>query len=292
MRKTVTQEAHGKRVDVFVVETMPRLSRAFAQKLCDQDKITVNGQPVRAGYKLRLGEVVDIAYDPSELDSVPAIALPVIYEDDDCIVIDKPAGVLTHSQGSLHPEPTVATFLRSRMQTDTTWPDSGRAGVVHRLDRATSGVIIGAKHQAALSFLQRQFAQRKTKKTYLAIVEGAPKEPEAVIDIPIERNPKAPATFRVSPNGKPAITRYRVIESHPSGSLISLAPETGRTHQLRTHMSYIGNPIVGDPLYGKGAFGDRLYLHAASLEITLPNREPRTFTSPMPEEFTEYLHRS
>ena len=123
----------------------------------------------------------------------------------------------------------------------------------------------------------------------MAIAEGTPSLEEAVIDMPIERNPKAPATFRVGANGKASTTHYKVIRSTPKYSLIELKPTTGRTHQLRVHLAEQGHPIVGDPLYGSGAFGDRLYLHALSLEITTPDRERRTFTAPLPDEFELFL---
>lgn len=287
MQTTVNEDQHGQRLDIFVTAAMPRLSRAFVQKLCDSGKVTVNGEQVKAGYKVKTADVVRVDYDESELDVIPNIDLPVLYEDDDCVVINKPAGVLTHTQGMFNPEPTVATFLRNKVAADM---ESGnRAGVVHRLDRATSGVIIGAKNAKALSALQKQFAQRKTKKTYMAIVEGHLREKEAIIDMPIERNPKAPATFRVGPNGKPAVTHYRVIAESKTASLVELKPETGRTHQLRVHLQQVGHPIIGDPLYGKGEYGDRLYLHALSLELTLPSRERRVFTAPLPEEFAAYM---
>ncbi len=288
-----------KRLDQYVVEARPRLSRAYAAKLIEQGRVTVNTQPSKAGYKVRPQDTVAIDYDESELDVIPHIDLPVIYEDDDCIVMNKPAGVLTHAQGHLSAEASVATFLRDRLAEELrdaperSEQANARAGIVHRLDRATSGVIIGAKNQAALSWLQKQFAQRRVKKTYTAIVEGVPEPSEAIIDMPIERNPKAPATFRVGANGKSANTHYEVIEQAGSGksaeTLLELRPETGRTHQLRVHLAHIGHPIVGDHLYGHAAFEDRLFLHAASLEITLPNRERRVFTAPLPPEFTERL---
>lgn len=282
---TVTEEHIGQRLDVFVTSYMTRLSRAFVQKLAEQGKITAKDKPVKAGYKVRLGDVISVDYDESELDVIPHIDLPVLYEDDDCVVINKPAGVLTHAQGNLSNEATVATFLRDKLKD----LEGIRGGIVHRLDRATSGVIIGAKNQAALSFLQKQFAQRKAKKTYVAIVKGTPKLPEAVIDMPIERNPKAPATFRVGPNGKASVTHYKVLQSSDKYSLIELKPTTGRTHQLRVHLAEQGMPIVGDPLYGSGLFGDRLYLHALSLEITTPKRERLTFTAPLPQEFIDLM---
>ena len=278
---TVSEEEARQRLDVFVTSRMPRLSRAFIRKLGDTGKITKQGEQLKAGYKVREGDVIDVAYDEAELDVLPIIDLPVLYEDDDCVVINKPAGVLTHAQGILSTEATVATFLRDKLQD----LEGTRGGIVHRLDRATSGVIICAKNQAALSFMQKQFSQRKVKKTYMAIVQGHLKLKEAVIDMPIERNPKAPATFRVGSNGKPSVTHYKVVQESQTHSLIEMTPTTGRTHQLRVHLAEQGYPIVGDPLYGSGAFGDRLYLHALSLEITTPNRERQIFTAPLPPEF-------
>lgn len=277
----IDQSVAGKRVDSFLTEQLPRLSRAFVQRLCSESKVTANQMPLKAGYKVREGDIIYVDYDPAQLDTIPVIDLPVIYEDDDCLVINKPVGLLTHTQSNLNNEPSVASFLRDRLQDLS----GTRGGIVHRLDRATSGVLICAKNQKALSFLQKQFSQRKVKKTYIAIVQGHLKHPSAVIDMPIGRNPKAPATFRVSPNGKPATTAYTVLEENTNYSLIELKPITGRTHQLRVHLAAQGHPIIGDPLYGTGSFGDRLYLHALSLEITTPNRQRQTFTAALPDEF-------
>ena len=208
--------------------------------------------------------------------SIPDIELPIIFEDDDCVVINKPVGLLTHSKGAFNPEATVATWLSNR----TTDMDGERAGIVHRLDRATSGVMICAKSPEALAWLQKQFSQRKVKKSYIAIIAGQLDPEEAIIDMPIERNPKAPATFRVGNNGKSATTHYKTIESSEHYSLLELKPETGRTHQLRVHLKHLGHPIVGDVLYN-GKPGERLFLHAQSLEITLPNRERKVFNVPI-----------
>lgn len=282
--QTATEDDAGKRLDIFVVEMLPRLSRAFGAKLIAQSKVLVGGKPAKTGYKLRVGDLVQVDYDEAQLDEIPAIDLPVLYEDADCVVINKPAGVLTHAQGALSNEATVASFLREKFA-DAEAGSDHRTGIVHRLDRATSGIIIGAKNQAALSFLQKQFASRRVKKTYIAIVEGQLKMPEAVIDMPIERNPKAPATFRVGSNGKASVTAYKVLAEAGQYSMLELTPTTGRTHQLRVHLQAIGHPIVGDPLYSHGAFGDRLFLHARSLEITLPSRERKIFEAPLPPEF-------
>lgn len=282
MQIQATPEQKGLRLDILVGQAMPQLSRAFIQKLIEGGEVLVNDQRVKSGYHLKIDDVVAINYDQSQ-QHTPDIDLPILYEDDDCAVINKPAGVLTHTQSQFNAEPSVASFLRQR----SSQLSGERAGVVHRLDRATSGVIIGAKNSQALSFLQKQFSQRKVKKTYIAVVTGHFKQPEAIIDMPIERNPKAPATFRVGPRGKSATTYYRVIKQGEHNSLVELKPETGRTHQLRVHLAQIGHPIIGDPLYGTGQHGDRLFLHAQSLEITLPNRERKTFTAPVPDQFKQ-----
>ncbi len=271
------------RLDVFVLAQIPRLSRGFVQKLCQEGKITVDGAAaVKPGYKLRDGDRIEVNYDTSELDLIPHIDLPILYEDNDCVVINKPTGVLTHSKGAFNPEGTVATFLREKLQ----GMEGERAGIVHRLDRATSGVIICAKNQAALSFLQKQFSQRKVKKSYIAVIKGVIEPEEAIIDMPVERNPNAPATFRVGANGKHATTHYRVLRTDGKHSLLGLKPETGRTHQLRVHLAHQGHPIVGDTLY-KGEPAERLFLHAHTLEITLPNRERKVFEAPLPAVFED-----
>jgi 23S rRNA pseudouridine1911/1915/1917 synthase len=281
----VDETTANERLDVFLASNMPRLSRAFIQKLCATGKIEVNGEPGKSGQKLHEGDMVTVDYDETELDKIPHIDIPILYEDDDCLVLNKPAGVLTHSQGSWTPEATVASFLRDKLK----GLEGERAGVVHRLDRATSGVMICAKNQTALSWLQKQFAQHKVKKTYIALVKGHPKSTEAMVDMPIERNPKAPATFRVGVNGKPAVTRYKVLEKGPHAALLELQPETGRTHQLRVHLNQLGHPIIGDPLYGDGAHGDRLFLHALTLEITLPSLDRKLFKAALPREFRRKL---
>jgi len=148
--------------------------------------------------------------------------------------------------------------------------------------------MICAKTPAALAWLQKQFHDRQAKKTYAAIVQGAMKIETAVIDMPIERNPKAPATFRVGANGKSAVTYYTVAKTSPHYSLLELKPQTGRTHQLRVHLAEQHHPIVGDRLYN-GQPADRLFLHAEALEITLPSDTAKTFTAPLPPEFTQLL---
>lgn len=278
--------SRAQRLDQKVVELIPQLSRAFGIKLIADGRVTVNGTvQTKAGFKLRDGDNVKVDYDIIELEQIPEIELPVIYEDDDCVVIDKPLGLLTHSKGMFNPEATVETWLRGR-----TKMTGARAGIVHRLDRATSGVMICAKTPEALSWLQKQFAQRRTKKTYVAIINGVMEPREAIIDMPIERNPKAPATFRVGRQGKDSLTAYKTIEITDKYSLVELKPETGRTHQLRVHLNHLKHPIVGDVMYG-GEVAERLFLHAKELEITLPNRERMTFRSAVPKSFKRQLNK-
>jgi 23S rRNA pseudouridine1911/1915/1917 synthase len=273
--------SRAQRLDQKVIELFPDLPRKYAVTLIETGKVTVNGKVVeKAGYKLRGANDVVVDYDPKQLDEIADIDLEILYEDADCLVLHKPLGVLTHSKGAFNPEATVASFIRKRIKD---FPGE-RAGIVHRLDRATSGVIICAKTPEALSFLQKQFSQRKVKKTYAAVVTGHMTETHAIIDMPIERNPKKPQTFRVGSNGKPSVTEYIVAKSGERYDLLTLKPQTGRTHQLRVHLHHLGHPIVGDTLY-EGEVADRLYLHAEELEITLPNRERKTFHVPIPDSF-------
>lgn len=277
-------QPRAQRLDQYVAEQFPGISRAFSAKLINEGKVTVNDAVMdKPGYKIRGSTKIDINYELTEPEAVPSITLDVLYEDNDCAVIVKPMGLLTHSKGAHNAEPTVATWLAERADMA-----GDRAGIVHRLDRATSGVMIVAKNTDALTFLQKQFSQRKAKKTYAAIVVGALAQPHALIDMPIERNPKMPQTFRVGTNGKPSQTEYEVIESNGEFSQLILRPTTGRTHQLRVHLAHLGHQIVGDTLY-KGFAADRLYLHAASLEITLPNRERKTFEAPTPAAFKTFM---
>lgn len=272
------------RLDAYLAQYWPEYSRSTWQKYIEAGYVMVNGE-VEKRTKRTLGEDDQVTYDVPAAPDHSDKTLPVVYQDDNVVVINKPVGVLTHSKGALNDEFTVAEFFRPLT---TYHADTNRPGIVHRLDRDTSGLLIGARNDEAASLLGRQFSDRKVKKTYYAVVEGSPKQPEALIDLPIGRNPKEPSSFRVDPSGKAAQTYYKVIGHVNGRSLIELRPTTGRTHQLRVHMAHIGTPIVGDRVYGKPA--DRLYLHAAQLEITIPTSDRRTFTADLPAEFEEYRH--
>lgn len=270
------------RLDAYVAKTWPEQSRSTWQKLIEAGHVSVNGD-VQTSVKYELGESDKVEAKPPEVPDHSESSLPILYEDDNVIVIDKPLGVLTHSKGALNDEFTVAEFVRPK----TTYKqDTNRPGIIHRLDRATSGVIICVKNDQTASYLSKQFSQRSVKKQYKAVVSGVPTEAEAVIDLPIARNPAAQSTFRVDAGGKRAETYYKIISHTESHALLQLNPKTGRTHQLRVHLAYIKTPIVGDIVYGKEP-ADRMYLHAEQLEITLPGGERRTFVSPVPAAFRE-----
>lgn len=268
------------RLDAYLAQYWPEYSRSTWQKYVKAGFVTVNGE-IEKSVKRVLGEDDEVKADIPDLPTHDKETLAVIYKDENVIVINKPSGVLTHSKGALNDEFTAADFIKKFTDYHL---DTNRPGIVHRLDRDTSGVLIGALNEKTAKLLQRQFAQRKVHKTYIAVVDGVPKMEEAVIDLPIGRNPKKPSQFRVDPKGKEAKTVYKVLASSKKRSLVQLQPLTGRTHQLRVHMAHIGTPIHGDKVYGKIP-ADRLYLHAAKLEITVPGGERMLFVADVPAEF-------
>lgn len=274
------------RLDIYVAQFWPEYSRSTWQKYIGLGYVQVNGV-VETSAKRQLDEDDEITVHlPVKTDHGDKM-LPLIYEDDNVIVINKPAGVLTHSKGALNDEFTVADFIAPKID----FPDvTNRSGIVHRLDRDTSGVIICAKNPATLGILQKQFQDRKTKKTYLAIIYGKPKLVHGTLDLPIGRNPKKPSQHRVDANGKSAQTDFKVLASNQKYSVVELKPRTGRTHQLRVHMAHIGTPIVGDTFYGgpKSPLG-RLCLHAKELEITIPVSRREVFEAKLPSEFEKLL---
>lgn len=273
------------RVDVRLQQMHPALSRASVQKLIKSGQVSVNGVvAAKASQSVNADDILVLNQSSLSLQ-IPKIELEVLYEDENCVVINKPLGVLTHSKGAFNPEGTVASWLKTRKNYDFD-EDGDRSGIVHRLDRATSGVMICAKNKQALGHLQNQFQTRRAKKTYMARVAGRLKQPRAKIDLPLERNPKQPQRFRVGINGKSALTEYELKKEFPKDSLVELRPTTGRTHQLRVHMNYVGNSIIGDIFYD-GPKASRLYLHAASLDITILSSERKTFVAELPKDFLQ-----
>jgi 23S rRNA pseudouridine1911/1915/1917 synthase len=264
---------------VYLAAVYPEYSRSSWQKYIKAGCIRIDGHVVTSpGAEVDETAVIDVIF-PEASNVVHDVA--ILYEDEDVVVINKPSGMLTHAKGGIVDEQTVADTAKRYVS----GLDGERAGIVHRLDRDTSGVLIIARNEKSMKHLQQQFAGRSVAKTYIAAVDGTPKLPEAMIDLPIGRNPTKPSTFRVDAKGKPAQTHYRVLASDGTRSLVELKPTTGRTHQLRVHMGYIGTPIRGDVVYGTPA--ERLMLHAHTLTVTLPSGETRTFTASLPELFTQ-----
>ncbi len=273
------------RLDAYMSEYWPERSRAQWQKLIADSHVRVNGQFVtKSSYEL--GEDDEVTVKAPKLPVLDG-TIDVLYEDDDVLVMNKDSGILSHAKGIMPDEFTVAEFVRRHLQFTPETNDQ-RAGIVHRLDRDTSGVIIAAKNHDAQAMLQKQFHNRTAKKTYLAIVRGTPQHHEANIDLPIGRNPKQPSSFRVDAKGKSAQTYYEVLGSRDGLSVVRLRPATGRTHQLRVHMAHLGTSIVGDSLYSGGTSPiGRLCLHAEQLEITVPSAGRQTFVAPLPPDFQE-----
>lgn len=272
------------RLDIYLSTKFDTtISRSLWQKYIKAGYVSVNNK-VATTPKFEVDETDEIALNLPEKEQAD-VDLPILYEDDDVIVVNKPSGLLTHAKGGLSDEPTVAEIIRPKTSFAT---DTDRPGIVHRLDRDTSGLLIIAKNPESAAHLQRQFAERTAKKTYIAITDGKPKLNAAKIDLPIGRNPSAPSTFRIDPNGKPAQTTYHVLAENDAQSLIELKPTTGRTHQLRVHLAHLNAPILGDRVYGKSS-DCRMMLHAQKLEITLPSGERKVFEATIPDEFKRFF---
>ena len=257
-----------KRLDHMMVEIFKSYNRSTLQKFIESGFVKVDGVVAKKpNQKFVEGAYIelDVPEDMKNADVEP----DVIYEDDDVIVMNKPAGLLSEPKGQYCPEKTLADF----------------GYIAHRLDRDTSGVEKKKKTEEIQHFLKKQFQDRTVHKTYVAVVCGRPKLDEARIDLPLIRDLKRPTTFRVDANGKEAETFYKVLKTNDVYSMVELKPTTGRTHQLRVHMKYLGHPILGDPVYGTEK-ADRLYLHARELEITLPSGERKTFKAKVPREFS------
>lgn len=273
----LTDEDYGSRLDAVVANHLDANSRNYWSKTINSGQVLVNGKKTKTSYKVK--EADKISINLPEID-VKRVEIPIIFENDDVVVIDKPVGMLSHSKGAFNPEFTVADFMKDKFS----GKETERSGIVHRLDRTTSGVMICARSDEAAKFLQKQFSTRKVEKTYLAILSHIPDEKEAMIDVPIERNPKMPSTFRAGPNGKSAQTEYSVIKENEDKALVELYPTTGRTHQLRVHMAFMDLAILGDTVYG-GAPAPRVMLHAYKLELALPDGKRQVFVSEPPKEF-------
>jgi len=281
----------GIRADKYVSENCPDLSRTQAQKLIEDNHITVNGKVIKPSLKLQSGDIVDIeipAPAPSTLTPEP-IPLKIIYEDQDLMVVDKPAGLTVHPAPGHYNHTLANAILAYFPEIDS--GETNRPGIVHRLDKDTSGLIIIAKNNAAHMKLAGQFKSRSIKKVYVALVQGHLTPREGIIEAKIGRDPRNRKRMAVTERGREARTEYQVIKYLNNYSLLEIRPKTGRTHQIRVHLAAIGFPIVGDTVYGaKSAYVSRQFLHACKLSFKLPfSGEYREFVSEMPPDLLKAL---
>lgn len=291
----VSAEDAGQRLDRFLAVQLPDLSRTYLQQLITDMHIRVNGRGSKASYVIQPGdEIATVLPLAQPTDIVPEdLPLSVVYEDDDVLVVNKAAGMVVHPAPG-HTTGTLVNALLFRYPHLTTSGDL-RPGIVHRLDKDTSGLMVVAKHDLARAFLVAQQQERAMSKQYLALAEGHWREPSGTIDAPVGRNPNNRLRMAVIPEGRYAVTHYRVIEELGPYSLVLATLETGRTHQIRVHFAYKNRPVVGDVLYGpkkpKETFGlSRHFLHASSLGFCLPaDREWHTWETPLPAELQTVL---
>jgi 23S rRNA pseudouridine1911/1915/1917 synthase len=292
----------GERLDLVIVELLADLSRAHVQRLIKDGLVTVDGQPSKPAYRLEGSEQVTVRVPPPPpSDVVPQdIPLAVLYEDAHLAAIDKPAGMVVHPAYG-NRDGTLVNAILAR------WPQvaevvagdapgsADRAGIVHRLDKDTSGVILVAKTEPARLALMKQFEGRTVQKHYIALVDGHPSTAEGRIDAPIGRDPKNRKRMAVVRGGRESVTVYRVLTWYAEHTLVRAEPKTGRTHQIRVHMSFVKCPIVGDTIYGRRKPSvpiKRHFLHAAGIAFTHPaTGEPLTVEAPLPPALQHVLDR-
>ena len=282
----------GLRLDKYVGEKCSELSRTHAQKLIADGYITVNDRTAKASTKLNIGDRVDIIIPPTAPAplSPEAIPLNIIYEDDDLLVVDKPAGLAIHPAPG-HPSHTLVNAILSHLPSLAETGDSLRPGIVHRLDKDASGIMVVAKNNAAQLNLIDQFKARSVVKAYLVLVKGHLTPEDGIIEAPIGRDPRNRKRMAVVAEGREARTRYHVIKYMGNYTLLEVRTETGRTHQIRVHLKAIGYPVVGDNMYGvKSDHLSRQFLHACRLGFHLPSTgEYVEFTSELPPDLAQAL---
>jgi 23S rRNA pseudouridine1911/1915/1917 synthase len=292
---TVDPIPSGIRLDRYAAEYLRILSRS--QIKARRLEARLNGKPVKVSRVLRGGEALELSWTEAEsLFLIPQnLPLDVVYEDERVIVVNKAQGMVVHP-GAGNRQGTLANALLYRLGTSSIGTSSGaglRPGIVHRLDKDTSGVIIAAWDDEALAFLSDQFKAGKVRKSYAALVQGCPREASGFVEKRIIRSRKDRKLFTVSDTeGRPSLTHYRLVKSWGKYSLLLIRPKTGRTHQIRVHLKYLGHPVLGDPLYGKPdpRFpSSTLMLHAKSLSLVLPSEKPAAFRTALPSRFRETM---
>jgi 23S rRNA pseudouridine1911/1915/1917 synthase len=288
----VVEETTRERLDRFIARQQPALSRSYIQKLIADGHVYVNNKSARASRKIKPGDRIDITQPPPEPSPLAPedIPLEIIYEDADLLVIDKPAGMTTHpAPGNM--QHTLVNALLSHLPGLPESDNPARPGIVHRLDKDTSGLILVAKNRHALNYLSGQFQSREVKKTYLALVQGKVTPATGVIDAPVGRDAHNRQKMAISATGRTARTAYSVIKYLSQYTLLEARPETGRTHQIRVHFAAVGHPVAGDSTYGnRSALLSRQFLHAHKLSFKLPSSGATVeFTSPLPRDLQTVL---
>lgn len=287
----LTAEESGQRLDKYLAEEMTDLSRSRIKELVQAGEVLVNGKKSKVSYKVQKGDLIQVTVLPLEPLALEAenIPLDIVYEDEDVIVVNKPQGMVVHPAAG-HPSHTLVNALLYHTRDLADSPEGFRPGIVHRIDKDTSGLLMVAKNATARESLEKQLAAKSNKRQYLAIVHGNFAEEEGTIDAPIGRNPKDRKQMAVVEKGKSAVTHFRVLEQYQGYSLVECQLETGRTHQIRVHMAYIGHPLAGDPLYGprKTLPGHGQFLHAKTLGFEQPSTgEWLEFSVQPPEIFQQ-----
>ena len=292
----LTLDEVGQRLDKVLAARLGELSRVQIQALIREGLVTVDGQPSKAAYRVEGGERVQVRVPVPQTPTVQPepIPLSVLYEDEHVAVVDKPAGMVVHPSFG-HTSGTLVNAILARWPQIAAFADLERAGIVHRLDKDTSGVIVVAKTEDALAYLQAQFKARQIEKRYLALVEGIPESSEGVIDAPIGRDPRQRKRMAVTRDGREAVTAFRVLELYADHALLEVAPKTGRTHQIRVHLAFIGHPVVGDTVYGRRKQRIKMkrhFLHAARITFTpAPQSAPVTVEAPLPVPLQDVLRK-
>ena len=293
--KTYKVEEIG-RLDKVVSNLEQNMSRETIQRMIKTGKILVNGKQEKQSYKTTVGDLITLEEEiPEEIELKPQeMPLDIIYEDDDMLVINKEKGIVVHP-GNGNPDGTLANAVMAKCKGSLSGIGGKiRPGIVHRIDKDTSGLIIVAKNDTAHINLSKQIQDRKVKKTYIALVRGVIKENEATVNMPIGRSSKDRKKMAVTKDGKEAITHFKVLKRYNGFTLLEVKIETGRTHQIRVHLSEIGYPIVGDEVYsnGKNPFGVKgQMLHAEKLELKHPRTgKDLTFEAPVPKYFANIIN--
>jgi 23S rRNA pseudouridine1911/1915/1917 synthase len=292
---TITCEETGKsRLDKYIDEHVPELSRSQITKFIKDGEVSVNDNLVtKAGFKLNDGDVITFTIpEEKPIEAIPEdIPLDIVYEDEDVLVVNKPQGIVVHPAAG-HPDGTLVNGILYHSQ--ITDDDMIRPGIVHRIDKDTSGLLMVAKNNLAKQSLMEQLRDKTNLREYIAIVHGNFKEKKGVINAPLGRSKSDRKKQAIVDNGRNAVTHFEVIEQFEDYSLVKLRLETGRTHQIRVHMQYIGHPVAGDPLYGPKHTlkGNGQFLHAQTLGFDHPRtHEWMEFSVEPPQIFTETLNK-